>query len=158
MIDKKKLPEFIERYNNKQLHGKDLEEFLEMLKNDPGLRLEVKLDKDLNEILAEPDVIEFRRKLIKNRIPEEKDGPGLSLYLFAASVALIISLAVLAFIWIRKSGHASLKTEYQFNLPDTNNIFKNQMENDDQAFNENTKTDKIIGRDNEDVFSREDDI
>lgn len=144
MIDREKLPEFIDRFNSKKLHGKDLEEFLEMLKNDPGLKLDVKLDKDLNEMLAEKDIIELRRKIIKYRIPEERDGIGLGFFLFAASVAIIIGLAVFVFLWLRRIDSEELKSGNEFNMADTASFSKNIPVDDEGNVIKNATTDTIL--------------
>jgi len=148
MIDKESLPEWIDRYNNKKLHGRDLEEFVELMKNDPELKLDVKLDKDLNEILEETDIIELRRKIIKNKIPKESNGPGLSFFLFAASVTIFIGLAILVFIWLRKTDDEIMNAEYKYIRADTVKITKKQLTPDEQIAQDKATIDSIISRKN----------
>ena len=64
MSDREKLPELIDRFNNGKLTGEKLTAFLEMLKTNPRLREEVRLDSDLNEILANMDILELRQKIL----------------------------------------------------------------------------------------------
>lgn len=146
MIEKEKLPEWIDRYNNNDLHGKELKEFVELLKNNPELRLDVKLDKELNEILAETDIIELRRKIIKNKIPKETNSPGLSLFLLAASITILIGLAIFVIRWMKKADNEILKTEYEFKLADTSILKKKQFTADEQVALDKATIDSIISR------------
>ena len=146
MIEKEKLPEWIDRYNNNDLHGKDLKEFVELLKNNPELRLDVKLDKELNDILAETDIIELRRKIIKSKISNKTNGPGLSLFLLAASVTILIGLAIFAFLWMKKTDSENLKTEYEFKIADTSIHKKKQLSADEQVALDKATIDSIISR------------
>ena len=97
MIEQEKLPEMIDRFNNKDLHGKELKEFIELMKQDPELRLEVKLDKDLNEILSDSDILELREKVLKCKIPKESNYMRLPILFLAASVTFLIGLAIFVF-------------------------------------------------------------
>jgi len=146
MIEKEKLPEWIDRYNNNKLHGKDLEEFVELMRNNEELKLDVKLDKDLNEIIAESDVVELRRKIIKNKIPKESNGPGLSFFLFAASVTIIVGMAIIAFILLRKTNDEIMNAESKFILADTVKITKKQLTPDKQIALDKATIDSIISR------------
>jgi hypothetical protein len=148
MIEKEKLPEWIDRYNNNKLHGKDLEEFVELMKNNEELKLDVKLDKDLNEIIAESDVVELRRKIIKNKIPKESNGHGLSFFLFAASVTIVVGMAILAFILLRKTNDEIMNAESKFILADTVKITKKQLTPDEQIALDKATIDSIISRKN----------
>jgi hypothetical protein len=101
MSDREKLHEWIDRFNDNDLSGEELERFLEMLKTDPRLRAEVRLDKELNSILAEEDEIEFRRKILdvmKKRSPGQQRN-----WLLMAAMFLVLAGMVALFFWaVRK--------------------------------------------------------
>lgn len=99
MSDREKLPELIDRFNNGKLTGEELTAFLEMLKTNPRLREEVRLDSELNEILANEDILELRQKILtiqKNH--QKRKGPDLHFFLLAASLLLLIGTEVLLFM------------------------------------------------------------
>ena len=146
MIDKDKLPEFIDRYNNNQLQGKELEEFVELMKQNPDLREEVKLDKDLNTILADYEIIELRRKLIKNRIPQETKGPDLSFFLFAATAAILIGLVIFGYIWLRKTDNEIMSLQHELNLDDTLSSVNQQLTFEEQIAIDRAAVDTLISR------------
>ena len=99
MSDREKLPELIDRYNNRDLAGDELATFLEMLRKNPKLREEVRLDNELNEILANEDIIELRQKIISvQKRHEKKYGPDLHFFLLAASLLLLIGMEILLFM------------------------------------------------------------
>jgi hypothetical protein len=96
MSDREKLPELIDRFNNGKLTGEKLTAFLEMLKTNPRLREEVRLDSELNEILANVDILELRQKILsiqKNR--QKRKGTDFYFFLLAASLLLLIGIEVL---------------------------------------------------------------
>jgi hypothetical protein len=126
-----KLPEWIDRFNNKDLHGKELEEFLELMKQDPELRREVKLDEDLNKILTDNEIIELRKKLDKYRIPKESNRIGLPIIFLAASIVILIGLVALIFILMRHSDDATIKSDYTYKS-DTSSLGKNQLSYEEQ--------------------------
>jgi len=95
MSDREKLPELIDRFNNGKLTGEELTAFLEMLKTNPRLREEIRLDSELNEILANVELLELRQKILsiqKNR--QKRKGTDLHLFLLAASLLLLIGIEV----------------------------------------------------------------
>ena len=99
MINRGKFPELIDRFNNGELSGEELAAFQELLKANPRLRNEVRLDKELNDILADSDLLEFRKKILsvqKKRL--NKKGPGLQSYLLAASLLFFIGIEILLFM------------------------------------------------------------
>ena len=99
MINRGKLPELIDRFNNGELFGEELAAFQELLKSNPRLKNEVKLDKELNEILADSDLLEFRKTIFsvqKKRL--NKKGPGLQSYLLAASLLFFIGIEIFLFM------------------------------------------------------------
>ena len=98
MSDREKFPELIDRFNNGELKGDELTAFLSILKTNPRLREEVRLDSELNEILANGDILELRQKilLIQKRRKRRK-GPDLHFFLLAASLLLLIGIETLLF-------------------------------------------------------------
>lgn len=97
MTDKENLPEWIDRFTNNELEGDELQKFIEMLRSDPELRKEVKLDHDLNVMLLDEDMLEFRKKLMSHL---KKDGhqrlsPGQ--LLLAATLLLLIGIGFLIY-------------------------------------------------------------
>ena len=102
MSDREKLPEWIDRFNEGTLQGEELERFLEMLKTNPRLRDEVNLDRELNQLLEEDDLIEFRRKLMK--VTRSRRSPGQNLLLLMAALILIlIGLSTLVYFSARRT-------------------------------------------------------
>jgi hypothetical protein len=120
MIENDKIAEWIDRYNRNDLRGKELEEFMELLKQDPELRKEVKLDKELNDLFREKDEIDLRRKLMKHRIPNRENGINYPLILLAASVIILITLTIFFYFMIRIEDEPALRErEYTYYPADT---------------------------------------
>jgi hypothetical protein len=95
MNDRKKQPEYIDRFNNGNLTGKALTAFLEEVKTNPRLREEVRLDSELNEILSNFDLLELREKLISvQKLRRKRKRPEVTLLLMAASLLLLIGFEV----------------------------------------------------------------
>jgi hypothetical protein len=132
MNEHEKLPEWIDRFNKKDLHGQELKEFLELMKQDPVLRREVKLDEDLNKILADTDIIELRKKILKYKIPKEGKHTGLPILFLAASITILIGLAFFVYMWIRQEDDTVIKSDYTF-IPDTSSFPKKQLTNEEQV-------------------------
>lgn len=132
MIEQEKLPEWIDRFNNNDLKGKELKEFVELMKQNPELRREVKLDKDLNEILADTDILELREKVGKCKIPKESKHMGLPIFFLAASITILIGLAIFAFLWIRQDDETMMKTAFPFFYPSDSSAFKDDLPDDEQ--------------------------
>jgi hypothetical protein len=124
MNENEKLAEWIVRFNNHDLHGEELKEFMDMMKQDPELRREINLDKDLNEILTETEIIELRKKLLKFRPPKETFNLGLHIFILAASVTLLIGLAFFVYLWRNQGNDAIMNTGNAFNPSDTS-IYSN---------------------------------
>ena len=132
MIEKEKLPEWIDRFNKKDLHGNELKEFLELMKQDPELRIEVKLDKELNEALADTDIIELRKKVGKCKIPKESNHMRLPILFLAASITILIGLAIFIYIWMRQADHTFMNTDYSHDPYDTSVFKKRQFTDEEQ--------------------------
>lgn len=96
MSDREKLPELIDRFNTGNLTGDELTVLLDMMNHNPRIREEVRLDKELNEILADKDVLELRQKILsvqKNR--NKGKGRNFHYLLLAASLLFFIGLEVI---------------------------------------------------------------
>jgi len=99
MSDREKLPELIDRFNNGNLTGEELITFLGMLKTNPRLREEVRLDTELNEVLANEDMLDLRQKILTiQKKHQKRKGPDLHLFLLAASLLLLIGIEALLLI------------------------------------------------------------
>lgn len=126
MSDREKLPELIDRFNNGKLTGEKLTAFLEMLKNNPRLREEVRLDSELNVILANEDILELRQKILsvqKNR--KKRKGMDLHFFLLAASLLLLIGIEALLILnstHRNPSNNTTLILKYQ---PDSKQLVVN---------------------------------
>jgi hypothetical protein len=96
MSDREQLPELIDRFTNGSLTGIELTAFLDMLKTNPRLSEEVRLDHELNEILSNQDILELRQRIIAvQKTGHRRKGPDLQLLLLAASLLLLIGTEVL---------------------------------------------------------------
>ncbi|MCX6247821.1 MAG: hypothetical protein NTW10_08820 [Bacteroidetes bacterium] len=96
MSDREQLPELIDRFTNGSLTGEELASFLEVLKTNPRLREEVRLDHELNDILANQDILELRQRIIAiQKTRHRRKGPDLQILLLAASILLLIGIEVL---------------------------------------------------------------
>ena len=143
MNEHEKLPEWIDRFNNKDLHGKELREFLELMKQNPELRREVKLDEELNEALADTDVIELRKKIVKYRIPKEGNHSWLPVFFLAASITILIGLAIFVYIWMKQADESIMKTNYTYYPSDTSLINKKQLTNEERMTNGRVESDSV---------------
>ncbi|MCX6243624.1 MAG: hypothetical protein NTU98_02870 [Bacteroidetes bacterium] len=114
MSDRKKIPEWIDRFNNGELSGKELTSFLEMAQRDPRLSEEIRLDKELDSILTDEDLLELRAKIrsISDKKLKTKRNRR-KFYLMAASFLLLAGLGLLLFYFrgIRNSNVESSENE-----------------------------------------------
>jgi hypothetical protein len=133
MNEQDKLPEWIDRFNNNDLHGNELKDFLELMNQNPELRSEVKLDKELNETLADTDIIELRKIIAKYKIPEETNHIRLPIFFLAASITILIGLGIFVFIWMRQDNNTFMKTAYPLYPSDTSIFGDKKLANDEQA-------------------------
>ena len=74
MNKNEKIHEWIDRFNDNELTGDELSEFLELLKVDEALKAEVRLDKDLNEFLQDEGELSLRKKIME--VSESKENKG----------------------------------------------------------------------------------
>jgi hypothetical protein len=99
MSDREKLPELIDLFNSGNLRGDDLNAFVALLKNNPRLREEVRLDKELDEILANQDLLELRKKILSvQKKNKKRKGPDIQSLLLAASIVLLIGIELVLFL------------------------------------------------------------
>jgi hypothetical protein len=143
MNEQDKLPEWIDRYNNNRLSGWELEKFLELMKKNPELRREVKLDAELNDILADSEIIELRKKIVKYKIPKETNPRLMPLLFLAASVTILITLAIFAFLWIQKDSRSMMKTEYESDTYNTSRYRPRQLTDSEQLLLDQAAFDSI---------------
>jgi len=84
-----RINEWIVKYNEGSLEGSDLEEFIKLLAEDPELRKELQLDQEIDRMLQERDLLEFRKAILKAR---EGNSPGkLRWFLLAATLAVLLT-------------------------------------------------------------------
>lgn len=108
-----KYTEIIGQYLNGELKGAELEAFEEKLKTDTQLQKELKLEQDLDKIILDEDIFDFRKEVVevrqemKNEEPFENNEQNKTLeiklgdrnqssnkwYLIAASVIIMVGLA-----------------------------------------------------------------
>jgi hypothetical protein len=158
MNEHEKLPEWIDRFNNKDLHGKELKEFLELVKQNPELRREVKLDKELNEILADKEIIELRKKIIKYKIPKESNHNWLPIFFLAASITIFIGLAIFVYLWLRQDDDIIMKTDYTYNPSDTSIYRKKEITGEEQVALDRATFDSLASRKKQGVIKTKDEI
>jgi hypothetical protein len=94
MKKKEKLPEWIDRYHDGTLGGEELQEFLQLLENDPALQEEVLADRLIQESLEDTDLLEFRKALQAASQNREQGRRLPGWLLLAASVLAVLGLAL----------------------------------------------------------------
>jgi hypothetical protein len=87
-MEREKINEWIVRYNEGTLEGEELETFLLMLKDDPDLRKEVRVDQEINRMLEERDLLEFREAVLKARQGKPSGRTG---WLLLAAMVLVLA-------------------------------------------------------------------
>ena len=108
------LNEWIIRYNEGTLAGKDLKSFQRLLKEDPDVKKETELDKEITDFLSDKDLLEFY-KLLDDISGKRTSKPGLNYLLLAAVVLLLIAFGG---GWLF---HHTLKRIHV--LPEVNSLF-----------------------------------
>ena len=151
MSDREKIPEYIDRYNNGELTGEDLNIFIEMLRTNPRLREEVKLDSELNEILAQTDILELRKKILyEQKHFQQRKGPDLKSFLIAASIILLIGIE--AFLFMNKTNHQTSPIVTHISNPKpelTKSSFNNEIAQQTTLSEAQNKASRIIGKNND---------
>jgi hypothetical protein len=102
MRNKEKVYEWIDRYNNGTLNGRELEIFLDLMAGSCRIREEVILDKELNAALKEEDILELRKKIRKIY----SEGSGLrtvspKIVLIAATVLILLAFEYIIYYHVR---------------------------------------------------------
>lgn len=88
-MERQKINEWIDRFNEGSLKGEDLATFIQMLHDDPELRKEVNVDREINRMLEERDLLEFREAVLK---AGKRSSPGKwRWFLLAATVVVLLS-------------------------------------------------------------------
>ena len=96
--------EWIDKYCNGELEGKELERFEDLLRNSIELQEEVELERQLNEAFSNPDLIEFRKIVLKVKTRKETVF-WKRRFLIAAMIIILVTSAF--FIWFLTSSWAN---------------------------------------------------
>ena len=147
MTDHEKLPEWIDRYNRNELHGKELEEFLSMLDQNPQLKNEVQLDKDLNEILSEKEIISLRKKISKIKERKESGNSQLVVYLLAACAVILLGLTIYSFFQWNEARKKVMEPIREFSLTDTSYKLQHEVIQPNQIEIDKATIDSVMARD-----------
>jgi hypothetical protein len=102
MNENNKISEWICRYNEGDLHGDELKAFLQMAGSDRELWREVILDRKMNELLKDTDLVEFRKSMIRarNSYPHQAKYQVL---MIAASLLVLVTTCTI-FICVSRPG------------------------------------------------------
>lgn len=87
-MNRDRINEWIVKFNEGSLKGRDLEEFLHLLAEDPELQKEIEVDKEIDRMLRERDLLEFREAILKAR--ERNSSGKLRWFLLAATLAILL--------------------------------------------------------------------
>lgn len=90
------IDEWISRYNDGDLRGEELEQFLQLLASDPAISSDTELDREISGFLQDRDLLEFLRFLEESRYRRSR-GFGLNCLLLAA---LMLIFVMIGGIWI----------------------------------------------------------
>lgn len=86
-MENEKKKEWIVRFQEGRLRGKDLETFLRMMEEDPQLRQEVAVEDQIQKAISERDLLEFRKVMLEAR----KRSPGTwGRWLLLAALLLVL--------------------------------------------------------------------
>jgi hypothetical protein len=95
MSNREKIPEWIDRFNRGDLTPELSGVLIGMTRNNPRLAEEIKLDKELNVILAQKDIIDLRKKIIEvHALPKKTERSHLQLLLWAAILLLLTGIGI----------------------------------------------------------------
>ena len=100
--------DWIDRFNENELTDEEVKEFETLLREDPSLQAEVRLDKELNEMLQDEDLLSFRTAIHEAGKKQERKGNHRKIFLLAASLLLFVILPVVLFL-VLATGHGNLK-------------------------------------------------
>ncbi len=129
MNDNENIYKWISRYNEGELNGKEMDEFLKILSSNPEIRSDIELDKELTEFLQDKDLIEFRRILDQARVNRRR-GFGMNCLLIAA---LLTALVAFGGFWLYQNPfgkHPMIKN----GVAETLDKQKSKAENSESVF------------------------
>lgn len=92
MSERAKYPEWIDRFNSGEMTSGEKEHFLELIRNNEKLRLEVELDRQINEMLQDDDLTDLRKKM--DQIQKSSSKIPRTYLLLAASLILLFSIGL----------------------------------------------------------------
>jgi hypothetical protein len=95
MNESEKMSEWIDRYNSGDLQEPELTVFRKMLEVDPVLRVHVSIDRSVNEMLKNDDLLQFIEKVRQIDAQPEKSRGRRNYWLVAASVLLLLSAGII---------------------------------------------------------------
>jgi hypothetical protein len=98
MNETENLNEWIELFQSNELIEPEKTHFLSILENDPLLRREVLLDKELNSILSNGDLVELSKKLQQIKDKTDDNRKKWLPILIAASIVFLLTVGVLTLI------------------------------------------------------------
>jgi hypothetical protein len=117
--------EWIDKYCNGELEGEELDRFEKLLRNNRELKEEVEIERQLNDAFSNPDLIEFRKIVLKVKTRQETVF-WKRRFLIAAAIIILVTSGFI--IWFLTSSGASspdlviapVKTNaFQSDTPDT---------------------------------------
>ena len=146
MNENEKLPEWIYRFNNTELKGKELEKFLAMMEKDPSLRKEVRLEKELTEALTEKEIILLRKKLQKAKSFKEIEPYTYYLYFLAACAVILIIMLIQAITEFNTATRKALEPLQALNRSSWGKPSNGEMMNPDQMEIDKATIDSILAR------------
>jgi len=98
MKETENLSEWIEKYQSDELDQKEKSRFLSLLNRNPLLRREVMIDKELNDILSDENLLEISEKfrMIRDKMGKKRIRriPGL----IAASIFFLLTIGILILV------------------------------------------------------------
>ncbi len=94
MIEKERMSEWIDRYNTGDLQEPELTLFRKMFEVDPVLRVHVSIDRNINKMLKNSDLLEFIEKVRQIEAQPEKNRARKYLCI-AATVLLLLSVGII---------------------------------------------------------------
>lgn len=116
MIEQEKLPEWIDRFNRKELNDEELEKFLQWMEEDPQLKKEVMLDKELNSILDDQDILDLRKKILSRK---KKNELLRKRFLLAAAVIVMLAALFVLYQFVLKEMSVYMKENKDMLAQDT---------------------------------------
>ena len=113
MKNKAKLYEWIDRFNNNELSGEEYYELVHLLNSDLRVREEVLLDRELNSMLKDKELLDLRKKIKKVCNTGGKREIRYNKYLLiAAALLIILSIGYTINYFILTFHHQKHKTTY----------------------------------------------